>query len=108
MQKAYIGKETNSISQLIPDTYDRFGEYDKGTFGERYYMVVIPDDKHLDSHDYYYKPDTGEFEHIEGITSLDHKAKIEPSKIEQLEEENIRLNNKLDEILNLIEGSGIK
>lgn len=105
MQKAYIGKQTNSICQLIPDTYDRFENYTEDTFGDMYYLVIIPDGEHLDNHDYFYDPDTGKFEHIEGITSIDHKAKIEPSKIEQLEEENIRLNNKLDEILNLLGGA---
>ena len=102
MQKAYIGKQTNSISQLIPDTYERFEGYDENTFGDMYYMVVIPDGKHLDSHDYFFDPDTGEFEHIDGILPSDHIGEKEPSRIEELEEENRELKERLAKIESLL------
>lgn len=95
MQKAYIGKQTNSICQLIPDTYDRFENYDENTFGDMYYMVIIPDGKHLQSHDYFYDPETQEFEKIKGITPQDHMSLQEPSRIKYLEEENRELKERL-------------
>lgn len=102
MQKAYIGKQTNSISQLIPDTYDRFDSYDNDTFGNMYYMVIIPDGQHLDSHDYFYDPDTQKFEAIEGISPQDHEAKVESSKVEQLENENKLLSERMLKIESML------
>lgn len=104
MQKAYIGKETNSICQLIPDTYDRFDSYDKDTFGDMYYMVIIPDGQHLNSHDYFYDPDTQEFEEIESISPQDHKAEIKESKMEILEAENKLLRERMSKIEAMLGG----
>lgn len=95
MQKAYIGKETNSISQLIPDTYERFESYDNETFGDRYYLIEIPDGEELPHPNYFYNSYEETFEEIEGITIEDHKAEVEPSRVELLEEENRMLRDRL-------------
>ncbi|MDU2672655.1 MAG: hypothetical protein E7C49_11650 [Clostridium sp.] len=102
MQKAYIGKQTNSICQLIPDTYERFENYNEDTFGDMYYMVIIPDGKHLDSHDYFYNPYDGTFEPIEGIRPRDHEADVEESKVEMLEEENKLLRERMSKIESML------
>lgn len=96
MQKIYIGKGTNSVSQIIEQHFPNYDNYDEFTFGNRYYMVEVDDDKHLDCHDYFYDPYSEEFEKIEGITPEDHIASsIEPSKTEILEEENKQLKDRL-------------
>ena len=97
MQKIYIGKQTNSVCQIIEDYFENFEGYNELTFGSKYYMIVLEDGKKLDSHDYFYNPDTEEFEKIEGIVPSDHIAsEIEPSKTELLEKENQELKERLD------------
>ena len=96
MQKIYIGKQTNSVCQVIQDTFENFDNYNELTFGEKYYMVFLEDGQEIDSHDYFYDQYTNEFEKIEGITPEDHIASsIEPSKTEILEEENKQLKDRL-------------
>ena len=98
MQKIYIGKGTNSVSQIIEQHFPNYDNYDEFTFGNRYYMVEVDDDKHLDCHDYFYDPYSEEFEKIEGITKEDHRTYSEESPTDKLIAENLELKNRLDAI----------
>lgn len=105
MQKIYIWKETNSVSQIIKQDYQNYEKYDELTFGDTFYMIEVDDNNHLDCHDYFYNPYTEKFEKVEGITSLDHIAsEDEQSETERLKKENEDLKERLkyiEDILNI-------
>ena len=98
MQKIYIGKDTNSVSQIIQEDFPRYDRYHQETFGTSFYMIEVDDDKHLDCHDYFYDPYSEEFEKIEGITKEDHRTYSEESPTDKLIAENLELKNRLDAI----------
>ena len=103
MQKIYIGKDTNSVSQIIQEDFPRYDRYHQETFGTSFYMIEVDDEHHLDSHNYFYDAYTGQFEKIEGITALDHIAsEDEPSETQKLRKENEELKQRLEYIESIL------
>lgn len=111
MQKIYIEKSTNNVSQVIKDFYEGFNQYDQNTFGDLYYMIEIEEEeKGLDSVNFAYSPDTKTFKAIEPIiyevieeVKDDVKTVLELQKEnEQLKEELTSLKSEFDKIKELI------
>lgn len=109
MQKIYIEKSTNKVSQIIKDYYEDFETYGGDAFGDTYYMVEIKNkEDELENHFFTYDPITKTFESTgevaEEVVIEDRRAEMRDlqAENEQLKSEMADLKAELDEIKNLI------